>query len=282
MTGVLRRGVTLVELLVALVLLLVLVTISGASMQRVLAAQARTGNLDARGAASSDALETLSRHAASIDVAAADLRVARDTALELVRTVGVTTVCRANADTLLVSSAADTLPWSSTMPRTITSDDAVRTWHDADARWIMRRVLRAMPAAIACGDSTIAWPGRATQQLLLDSTTTGTRPGATVRVMQRERWSLVLGGDGRWSLSLATWDAGRNTFGTPQPLLSPLAAPSAGGGPGLAIRAIDAQGRALPDSSLTMATALLVVLRGLQSARDGAPIDSVRVHVAPR
>ncbi len=279
MTPTSRPGVTLVELLVALVLLLVLLTISSASMQRLLAVQARTGTTEARGSASSDALQTLRRHAATIDLASADLRVARDTALELVYTVGVTTVCRTNRDTLVVTSSADSLPWSSTLPRAITSDDAVRIWHDADARWMRRRVLGALPASGPCGDSSVAWPDRATQQLLLDSGTTGLRPGVAVRVVQRERWSLVRGGDGRWSLSLATWNAARNSFDVPQPLLSPLSAPSAAGGAGLVVRALDAQQRVVSDSALQTASALLIVLRGLPSRRDGAPLDSVRIHV---
>lgn len=282
MTGTTRRGVTLVELLVAMMLLLVLLSISGASMQRLLAVQAHTGTVDARGSATSDALQTLRRHAATIDLAAGDLRVARDTALELVHTVGVTTVCRASGDTLTVTSSADTMPWSSTMPRAITGDDAVRVWHDRDARWIARQVLSALPASGACGDSAIAWPDRATQQLILDSGTTDLLPGLAVRVVQRERWSLVRGGDGRWSLSLATWNAVRNTFNTPQPLLSPLAAPSAAGGPGLIVRALDPQGRQLPDSARNSASALSLVLRGLPSPRDGALIDSVRIHVGSR
>ena len=282
MTGTTRRGVTLVELLVAMMLLLVLLSISGASMQRLLAVQAHTGTVDARAGAISDALQTLRRHAASIDLAAGDLRVARDTALELVRTVGVTTVCRASGDTLTVTSSADTMPWSSTMPRAITSDDAVRVWHDRDARWIAREILGVLPASGACGDSTIAWRDRATQQLILDSGTTGMLPGLAVRVVQRERWSLVRGGDGKWSLSLATWNAVRNTFNTPQPLLSPLAAPSAASGPGLSVRALDTQGRQLPDSARNSAVAVLLMLRGLPSPRDGAPIDSVRIHVGSR
>ena len=101
MTRATRAGVTLVELLVAMVLLLVLLAISSTSMQRLLAVQARTGTGDARGNATSDALQTLRRHAATIDLAAADLRVARDTALELVHTVGVTTVCRVSVLTSL-------------------------------------------------------------------------------------------------------------------------------------------------------------------------------------
>ncbi|MES3036098.1 MAG: hypothetical protein V4813_18985 [Gemmatimonadota bacterium] len=279
MTQNARTGVTLVELLVSLVLLLALLAISGASMQRLLAVQSRTGAGDARSRATSDALQTVRRHAGTIDVGNGDLLVARDTALELVRTVGVTTTCRSSGDTLVVTSGADTLPWSSTLPRAISTDDAVRLWHETDARWVSRRVLGALPASGPCGDGGAPWPDVASQALVLDSMPSGVRPGAAVRVVQRERWSLVRGGDGRWSLALASWNAARTTFDTPQPLLSPLSAPSATGGPGLVVRALNAQGAVVADSALRSAVALVVMLRGLPASRDAAPFDSVRIHV---
>ncbi len=274
-----RRGTTLVELLVSLVLVTLLVGIGSMSTRRVLAVQARTARDDARHAALTDALLTLSRQAASADPLMGDLRVARDTALELLHDIGMTTVCRTAGDTLVVTSGADTLPWSATLPRLVTTDDFVRIWHDADARWIARRVLAATPASGPCGDSSLAWPDRGTQQLLLDSTTAGMRPGVVVRVLQHERWSMVRGADGNWSLSLATFDATRNTMSSPQPLLSPLAAPSAPSGPGLAVRAIDAQGRTLPDTALAQTRALMLTLRLATSARQHATTDSIRINV---
>jgi len=278
----LRRGLTLMEMLVAIVLVTMLVAIGGAIAQRVLAVHARTSAADSRRSALADALATLTRHAASVQPMQGDLRAARDTTLEIVHDIGMTTVCRAAGDTLVVTSGADTVPWSSTLPRAITTDDIVRIWHEADARWLPRNVLAVAPASGTCGDSARPWPGTGTQRLLLDRNTAGLRPGTLVRVLRRERWSLVLGGDGKWSLALATWDASRNIFAVPQPLLSPLASPSARTGAGFDVRAVDGEGRALADTALANAHALLVTLRSLPSARLGAITDSVRINVAGR
>jgi len=277
-----RRGVTLVELLVAIVLVTMLAAIGGVITQRMLTVHARTAATDSRHSALADALATLARHAASVQPGQGDLRVARDTSLEIVHDIGMTTVCRVHGDTLVVTSGPDTVPWSATLPRAITTDDAVRVWHDADARWLRRNVVAVAPASGACGDSSLTWPSLGTQQLVLDSSTGGMRPGVVVRVRQRERWSLVRGGDGNWSLSLATWDATRNRFAVPQPLLSPLTPPAAREGPGLAVRAVDAQGRVLADTALADTHALLVTLRFRPSVRLGANTDSVRINVAIR
>jgi len=278
----LRRGLTLVEMLVAIVLVTMLVAIGGATTQRVLAVHARTSAADSRRSALADALATLTRHAASVQPMQGDLRTARNTTLEIVHDIGMTTVCRAAGDTLVVTSGADTVPWSSTLPRAITTDDVVRIWHEADARWLPRNVLAIAPASGTCGESARPWPGAGTQRLLLDRNTAGLRPGATVRVLRRERWSLVLGGDGKWSLALATWDASRDIFAVPQPLLSPLASPSARTGAGFDVRAVDGEGRALADTALAGAHALLVTLRSLPTARLDAITDSVRINVAIR
>ena len=108
------------------------------------------------------------------------------------------------------------------------------------------------------------------------------RPGMVVRVRQHERWSLVRGADGNWSLSLATWDATGTRFAAPQPLLAPLAPPSAASGPGFSVRAVDGQGRTLSDTALAAAHALIVTLRFGPSVRLGEITDSVRINVAVR
>lgn len=280
MTRIARRtGVTLIELLVVLVLVMVLVAIAGGSLQRLLAIQSQSAIADGRRAALSDALSTLTRHVAAADPSHGDLRAARDTVLELLHGIGSTTVCYARGDTLVVTSSADSMPWRTTLPRAVTDDDALRVWHDGDAHWITRRVRTTAPATGPCGDGSRPWPDRANQQLVLDGTTSGMRPGAVVRVLQHERWSLVRGGDGNWSLTLATWDAARRAFNPPQPLLSPLSPPSAGAGAGLVVRAIDALGNPLPDSALAQARSVIVVIRYRPTGRLGVITDSVRIDV---
>ena len=275
-----RRGLTLVEVIVALALLAVVLSIGAISAQRVLVVQSALAVRSSRSGAIRDALQALRRHLANVEPAAGDLRMARDSVLELVHTIGVVSACRVSRDTLVIATAADSLPWAASVPRAVTDDDAVRVWHDSAALWSTHRVVAVASASGACGDSASVWPDRASHRLVLADSLRGVVPGAPVRVLQRERWSLLRSGDGSWALSLATWDATRSAFTVPQPLASPLAAPGARAG--FTVRALDAAGRLLADSALGQASAVMVVLRSAPHARQGDFSDSVRINVGAR
>jgi prepilin-type N-terminal cleavage/methylation domain-containing protein len=274
-----RAGVTLIELMVSMMLLLVVVAIGAIAARRTLSIQARVALQDGRASGISDALRTLARHAVDADPRLNDIRAARDTAIDIIHPIGVMTVCRARGDTVLSTAVDDSLPWSTVLPRAITTDDQLRFWNDARQEWIQRGVRNIASATGTCGDSTSLFPGRAWQRIILTDTTGNVRAGTVVRVMQRERWSLVRGGDGAWALSMATWDATRNAFDTPQPLIAPLASPNAAGGAGFGIRAIDARGAIVADSALTTTRSLIAVLRAPRHALYGALSDSVRINV---
>jgi prepilin-type N-terminal cleavage/methylation domain-containing protein len=274
-----RPGLTLIEMVVSLMLMLVLLSVASLIARRSIQTVSTVSTGEVRGSALSDGLRTLSRHVSTAEPLANDVRMARDSVLDLVHTIGVATICTVDRDTVVLSAANDTLPWSTMLPRNVTTDDGLRIWSDADQRWIDRSVSIVGAAAGGCGDSTTSWPGRAGQRLIMDDSIAGLRPGAVVRVLQRERWSLVRGGDGQWSLSLATWDAGSRSFATPQPLVTPLAAPTAPSGPGLTIRAVDAAGRPFADSALSSTRSIAVRLNGAIHPRAGSLTDSVRINV---
>lgn len=274
-----RNGLTLIEMMVAVMLLLVVVAIGAIAARRTLAIEARTSMRASRESGISDALRTLARHASNAEPARGDIRRARDTVLDIVHTLGITTVCRVSRDTVVIPSDADSLPWSTVLPRAVTADDEVRVWRDDTHDWAQRSVRSVTGASGACGDSVRTWPGRAAQRLVLSDTVSGAGPGAPMRVLQRERWSLVRGGDGAWALSMATWDAARGVFQVPQPLLAPLASPTAMGGAGFAIRAIDAGGATIVDSALIRTRSLLAVLRAPRHQLYGSVSDSVRINV---
>lgn len=275
-----RAGVTLLELLVSMLLLLVVIAIGAVTSQRTLTVQSRLGVLTARRDGISDALRTIGRHAAGVDPAAGELLAARDSLLELRHTIGVATVCRSGGDTLILEHGPDSVAWAGTLPRAVTADDELRLWDDGVGRWAGRRILTIGSASGACGDSTTPWPGRAAFRVVVDSFVGAIRPGGLVRVLQRERWSLVRSGDGRWSLSLATWDAARRAYDPSQPLLAPLASPIAPGGQGFTVRAIDRAGVVLIDSiALRRTRSLLATLRTAAHSRLGTTVDSIRVNV---
>ena len=274
-----RAGVTLIELMVSMMLLLVVVAIGAIAARRTLSIQARVALQDNRASGISDALRTLARHAVDADPRLNDIRAARDTAIDIIHAIGVMTVCRARGDTVVSTTVDDSLPWSTVLPRAISTDDQLRFWNDSRQIWIQRGVRNVATATGTCGDSTSLFPGRAWQRIVLADSAGNIRAGTIVRVLQRERWSLVRGGDGVWALSMATWDATRNAFDTPQPLVAPLASPSAAGGAGFGIRAIDARGTIVADSALTTTRSLIAVLRAPRHALYGALSDSVRINV---
>ena len=138
--GTLRPGLTLIEIIVSLALLLVLLSVGSLVARRSIQVLLTVSATELRSGTLSDALRTLTRHLRNADPAAHDLRVARDSVLDLVHTIGAATLCRVSRDTIVLAAPNDALPWSSTLPRWVTTDDAVRVWHDSDARWIERDV----------------------------------------------------------------------------------------------------------------------------------------------
>ena len=277
-----RAGITLVELIVSLALLVIVLGIGAIAARITISAQARTSLLDARASSISDALRTLARHAGNTDPSRNDIRAARDSVMDIVHPIGITSICRGNADTLITSASNDSIPWSAALPRAITTDDELRIWNDAQHTWTQLGIRSVGTATGPCGDSTSTFPGRASQRVVLADTSSAIATGAIVRVLQRERWSLTRGGDGAWALSMATWDASRATFNIPQPLVAPLAAPTAAGGPGFTIRAINSAGATVADSALATTRSLIAILRAPRHALYGSISDSVRINVSTR
>jgi hypothetical protein len=274
-----RAGVTIVELLVAITTLLIVLAIGSRVARQLLESELRLSITGARRHAISDALLTLARHAENIDPLQGDLIAARDTALELLHPVGLSVVCKVHGDTLTLSAERDSVAWSPALPRGVATGDRVRVWNEATAAWQQRDVIAVSAAGGTCGDSLTPWPDRAAQRVRLSDSIAALRPGALVRVLQPQRWSLVRSGTGDWSLSLASWEFTRGALGTPQPVFTPLAAPTAPAGPGLDVRAVDATGTVLDAASLARARSLLILLRSAQHSRFGGISDSVRINV---
>jgi type II secretory pathway pseudopilin PulG len=277
-----RSGVTLIELLIALVMLTLVIGIGGATVQRTLTVEHRATAVAARQSSLSNALHTLRLHAESADPGLGDIAAAADTALELVSAIAVTSVCRVRGDTLVTTVDNAGTPWTATLPRNVVVGDLVRIWDDSAAQWTSREVIAVAAPSGACGDSTAPSMGRAGQRLRVSDSLPRARVGAVMRVAQRERWSLVRGGDGLWSLSLATWDAARGVSGVPQPLVSGLATPTSVAAAGFRVRAIDASGAALGAADLARTRSLLVDLRDATHSRFPTVIDSVRINVGGR
>jgi prepilin-type N-terminal cleavage/methylation domain-containing protein len=275
----LRRGMTLIEVMIATTLLLLVTAIAALVARRTTSILSVLSTRDTRGSALSDALATLQRHAAGTQPELGDIHALRDSVVEFSHTIGTTSACSIRGDTLTVPQPDEALPWTPTMPRLVTTDDRVRIWDDRRQQWITRQVVATAPAAGACGDVTLPWPGLARQRLRLDDSLPGVRAGAPLAVLQRERWSLVRGGDARWSLSLATWDAAAGSFAVPQPLVAPLASPRSPDGAGLVVTGVDRDGSPVSDSTLQLIRSLRVLFRSERHPRAGLLTDSVQINV---
>jgi hypothetical protein len=267
---------------VALMLLMVVLGIASLVARRSLATLTDVSTVEQRTSALSDGLRTLTRHLHDTQPEQGDIRTVSDSVIEFVHTIGLATVCDARADSILLATTADETPWSPTLPRSVTADDGLRVWHDESGHWLTLGIRQVSAAAGPCGDSVAPRFGAATVRVVLDDTLPGINAGAPARVVQHERWSTVRGGDGQWSLSLATWNVATSRFSTPQPLVTPLAAPTAPGGPGFSVRAIDGAGNRLADSALHRTRSIITVLRSPAHPRTGALADSVRINVGTR
>ncbi len=282
-----RGGFSLAELLVSLILTLVVVSIGALSARRTVGGLTKLSTIDTRAAGISDALQTLSRHVANADPQAGDLRSVHDSVLDLMSTIGVTSACRVRADTVVLlapASAAsdDTLPWAAVLPRAVSIDDELRYWHPQSATWRSLSVRAVGSASGSCGDSLAPMPGTAGQRVIISDTLPPTMVGTVIRVLQRERWSLVRSSDGQWSLSQSTWDTSTNAFAASQPLYAPLSAPTSSDGGGFVVSAFDARGTRLADSTLAQARTVVAQLRAPRHARFGSFVDSVRINVGSR
>lgn len=245
-----RRGFTLVELLSALVLL----SIVGTAIARLLAGQQRFyASLDERlgmraqlrdGA---DLLTTALRFAA---VQGAPIALATDTAIELSTTIGTATACASTENRIDLTPEAP-LSGVALTSFAITPDSADDILvYDAGSvtsppRWIRAQIMSiAMRAVrVACAASPLINATDAASAMLPELTLSApiiVAPGAPVRVLRRARFDLYRAGDGFWYLGYRRCGLGCTTV---QPISGPFSAPF--GPPGAAFRYFDAYGAAL-------------------------------------
>lgn len=291
-----RRGHSLVELLVALVLFAVI----AGGVADVVARQWRLhAALDARRdaraqlVAAADALRPALRMAAvgGDSLAGADLAVLSDTLIELRATIGASVAC-AVVDSVTIdlppsSVVAPALAWWISAPQpgdvALVHDDAA-----AAGRWLARGVVAVGATGAACAGSPLVRPAEsalARPRLRLAAPVPRTiRAGAPVRLARRVRWLHYRASDGRWYLGEREWDGAAWTV--TQPVAGPLRPPGARGG--LAVAAFDSAGGVVPPGAVaTRRVARVdVVLRAdvpiAGGARGRRTIDTLAFTVAPR
>lgn len=266
-----RRGVTLVELIVALVVagvVLALVASISVRQQRVY------GDL-----ADAAALSGQLREAAAIlpidlrGVGAGDIRngEARDTAIEIRSTIASAIVCDTTTSGVVL---APTGPGATTFASFLTSIEAGDTAWIYSARgtlddWAPYRVstvASAPPTAGTCaalGPRLVGSEQSATRvTIAFDSGPSFTAiVGAPMRFTRPLRYSFYRASDGEWYLGEREWNVASARFNTIQPVSGPFSSPAQGG---LAFRYLDTLGAPLATPvSNTRAIALIrLELRG--------------------
>lgn len=291
MTISLRRGSTLIELVVALPIFALI----GAVGALLLLESHRMVRYSDGAVTGTREL----RHATAVlagdlrPLSASDLRAWSDTAIEFDTTIGIGIVCNArtprNEVQLLPITDADAArtSWNAT-PQ---AGDAVLAWRALTAASATPVAMRATLAGVSttrgCTTSPqllrSTAPSALTQRLVLrDTLPQAVMLGTPIRVTRRTRLALYQASDGAWYLGRTSWNG--SGWDVIQPVAGPLQSPRNGG---LHIEVRDSVGTTISSNALTAAQLhieLRAPRRTLNVTRMRAPIliDSTSVDIILR
>lgn len=215
-----RRGLTLVELIVALVLASVVLGLATTSSLR----QQRLHSSIHAVAVADDQLRAAVRLVASqlamLDATAGDLLpgLGMDTALQFRAPVAhaLSCVTGIGAVTLRADAAGEVaLGGEASLPR---ASDTL--WWLGDSTWVGRRIAAVTQATVACV-APVATTSRTTLRLTLGTVDT-VPAGAPLRITRQTRYGLYRASDGTWQLGFREWNDPSNQFAAPQPVAGPL------------------------------------------------------------
>lgn len=275
-----RRGVTLVELLVAMTLAAIVLGAAGTTLVR----QRRESNgSSSRASAESQlraALADVPAAVAALSPATGDLAQgeARDTALQIRSVVVQGASCDSTAGQVILSANDSGAERETAVVAAPRVGDTLWWWSPGAAAWASRRVTM-----ISGGSGPCAREGGRNQPLLrLWFSTLDTVPrDAVLRVTRQVRYSIYRAGDGSWQLGIAEWSDVLHGFAAPQPVAGPfLFAPLGGSRTGF--RYFDASGGELPVTGQGAEVGAVARLRVTVIARTnarGAPQGVLRDSV---
>ena len=262
------RGLTLTELVVAIAL----TGLVGGTVLGTITRQQRfyrgASELLAVREGVRDAIEVLSADVRAASIADT-VRLAADSAIEVFATIGGSIVCQISGNEVGLP-AAHSSGNSLTAFRADPDTGDLALFHvdsgGTSERWERRRISGFVQQSL---ESSCPPTSRLSQQAELDAGTKGfvvalttplgsdVRPGAAVRFIRRERYSLYRAGDGDWYLGYRRCNANGTSFcGTVQPVSGPYRAynrdPRA---TGLLFEYFDAAGQVLDVASAPLALA---------------------------
>ena len=215
-----RRGVTLVELLVALALGGIVLGVATGSLLRQQRTVRWIDGLSGAEVQARSVLRLLADELEPLDAGAGDFaaRQASDSSLEVRAVVAASLSCDSSVALTLVPDVALGPPLG-VVARPPAEGDSAWLYRDS-LGWRGHRVVSVARRTTACGVPTSA--AGATYSLTLDAP--ASVPAATpVRVTRWERWVVYRASDGRWQLGVREWDAPTSRFLPPQPVAGPFA-----------------------------------------------------------
>jgi prepilin-type N-terminal cleavage/methylation domain-containing protein len=249
-----RPGVTLIEVVVAMVVAGVILSVVGAisvHQQRLLAEVADAVAVSGRLREISSILPIDLRAAAA---AAGDVREATDTSIELRATIASAVVCDTSSNVLLLApSIAGVTTYASVATPIDSGDtawvftpgDSIDEWRAAAVaavRTVTASSGQCSPSSPRLGDSARALPRMA---LRLEPAPASARAllGLPVRVTRTLRVSLYRSSDAGWYVGEHDWNAATLRFNTIQPVSGPFLSAAAGG---MTLTYLDRDGVRLP------------------------------------
>ena len=280
-----RRGVTLVELLVALLLGGIVLAAAGGSMLRQQRGAAWVEGLTGAELQLRPVLRALTDELTQLDASAGDVEAgqASDSAVQIRAVVASTLTCdTATATVTLVptSSSAPALGGEARMPA---AGDSLWIYAGDSLGWRGVGVAGATRVTAGCASPSLA-PGQAVRLTLDAPAAVG--GAAPVRITRWERWVVYRASDGRWYVGIRDWSWATARFLAPQPVAGPFVR-SLPTGERTGFRYFDAAGAALvPDGTNERAiarmrvTTLSATVQG--SARSSGRRDSADAVLARR
>ena len=215
-----RRGVTLVELLVSIVLAAIVLGAATGSALRQQRTHARIAGVAGSEGQLRSATSLLGSQLAFVDAGAGDLpaREAQDSAIQLRAVVAVAIACdSATGRVTFLPDAPGAVALSGVASQPRVGDSL---WFLADSTWKGARVASVAYGAAVC-PAPFSAAGPAFRLTLSNSADT-IPSGTPLRVTRPVRYAFYRSGGGTWQLGFREWTETIGTFSAPQPVAGPF------------------------------------------------------------
>jgi prepilin-type N-terminal cleavage/methylation domain-containing protein len=269
-----HRGVTLVELLVALVLGGIVLAAAGGSMLRQQRGARWVEGLTGAELQMRPVLRSLADELTQLDASVGDVEAgqASDSSVQIRSVVASTLTCDTASATVTLIPASSSAPSLGGEARVPAAGDSLWVYRGDSLGWGGVAVTAVSRVTAGCALPSLA-AGPALR-LAVDAPTAVS--GATpVRITRWERWVVYRAGDGQWYVGIRDWSTSTARFLAPQPVAGPFVRtlPS---GARTGFRYFDGTGAPLvPDGTNERAIARIRVTT-LSAAARNAPAASVR------